>query len=299
MKNIHIKYSLILLAFIAITFTACEDPIEVPSQFEESQLAVDAWLTNTNQAQTITLSETVDYFAGGQPPAVEDASVTICNETTSTCYDFVHQGGGRYVWQPEGEETFGDVGDQLGLIIELDGEIIGATTDIARTVRLDSIGLDFEEETLALDEGFFAQVYAFDPPGRGDTYWIRAYKNDTLLNRPEEQVVAFDATFDAGADIDGTYFIPPLRFGGVNPLDDEGSFIPYVPGDKIYVEVHSINQVGFSFLNIAIEQILNEGIFASPVANARGNIFNTNTNVPVLGVFNIAEVASIERIVGE
>ncbi|GAB5554288.1 MAG: hypothetical protein Sapg2KO_38790 [Saprospiraceae bacterium] len=297
MKNINSIHSLILFAFMALTFSACEDPIEVPSQFEESQLAVDAWLTNTNEAQTITLSETVDYFAGGQAPAVENASVSICNETTMSCYKFVHQGGGRYVWQPGVDETFGDIGDQLSLEIELNDEIIIATTDIARTARIDSIGLDFEEETLALDEGIYAQVYAYDLPGRGDTYWIRTYKNDTLLNRPEEQVVAFDATFDAGADIDGTYFIPPLRFGSTNPLDDEGGFIPYIPGDKIRVEVHSINEVGFGFLNIAIEQILNEGIFASPVANARGNIVNRNTNEPVLGVFNIAQVASLERIV--
>lgn len=297
MKKINLKYSFILFAFVALTFTACEDPIEVPSQFEESQLAVDAWLTNTNQAQTITLSETVDYFGGGQPPAVENASVSVCNETKTTCYKFVHQENGRYVWQPGIDETFGDIGDQLTLEIELNDEIIIAATDIARTARIDSIGLDFEEETLALEEGIYAQVYAYDPAGRGDTYWIRTYKNDSLLNRPEEQVVAFDATFDAGADIDGTYFIPPLRFGSTNPLDDEGGFIPYVAGDKIRVEVHSINEVGFGFLNIAIEQILNEGIFASPVANARGNISNRNTNEPVLGVFNIAQVASLERIV--
>ncbi|MEM6378662.1 MAG: hypothetical protein AAF705_10620, partial [Bacteroidota bacterium] len=82
MQKINFKYSLSLFAILAIIFTACEDPIEVPSQFEEAQLAVDAWLTNTNQAQTITLSQTVDYFAGGQPPAVEDASVAVCNETT-------------------------------------------------------------------------------------------------------------------------------------------------------------------------------------------------------------------------
>ena len=297
MQKINFKYSLSLLAILALVFTACEDPIDVPSQFEAPQLAVDAWLTNTNQAQTITLSLTVDYFAGGQPPAVEDATVIVCNETSSTCYNFQHQGGGRYVWQPEGDQTFGSVGDQLALLIEVDGDTISAVTDIARTVRIDSIGLEFEEETLALDEGFYAQLYAFDPPGRGDTYWVRAYKNDTLLNRPQEQVIAFDATFDAGADIDGTYFIPPLRFGSSNPLDDDGAFIPYVPGDKIYIEVHSINEVGFGFLSIAIEQILNEGIFASPVANTRGNIFNTNTHEPVLGVFNIAQVASIERIV--
>jgi hypothetical protein len=137
-------------------------------------------------------------------------------------------------------------------------------------------------------------LYARDLPGRGDTYWVRAYKNDTLLNRPQEIVAVYDATFDAGADIDGTYWIHPLRFG-INPIDDDGFFVPYQVGDHIYVEVHSINDAAFQFLNIATEQIQNEGLFATPLANAPGNVINMTTGAPILGIFTIGEVASIER----
>ena len=292
MKIQHFLSLILLFALGA----ACEDAIEVPSQFEESQLVVDAWLTNDLSPQTITLNESVDYFGGGQPPLVEDATVSVCNTTTSDCYIFAYRANGQYVWEP-GSSPLGAVGDQFELTIEQGGSTYRSNTSISRTATIDSIGLEFEEESLQFqEEGFYAQLYAFDPAGRGDTYWIRAYKNDTLLNRPTEVTVVFDATFDAGADVDGTYFIPPIRFG-VNPLDDDGFLVPYQSGDHIRCEVHSISNEAFRFLNIAAEQITNEGIFAVPIANARGNVFDESSGDAVLGIFNVAEVASLERMV--
>jgi hypothetical protein len=293
LTNTYLRFCFYTLAF-AMLLTACEDPIDVPSQFETPQLVVDAWLTNTDRPQTIRLSQSIDYFGGGEVPTVDDASVSICNGATADCYTFNPQGRGEYVWTPMADQTFGQVGDALTLTISSQGQAYESTESIGRTARLDSISLEFEEQSIGFDEGLYAQAYAFDLPGRGDSYWMRAYKNDTLLNRPLEQTIAYDATFDAGADIDGTYFITPLRFG-INALDDDGAFIPYVAGDSIYVEVHSINEAAFRFLSIAVEQITNEGIFASPLANAKSNVFNSATNEPVLGIFNIAEVASLGR----
>ena len=294
------KYTSILAIIFTICFfgliTSCEDPIDVPSQFESPQLVVDAWVANTATPQTIVLNQSVDYFNGGVPEPVEGAFVEICNSTKMLCFTFPDQGDGRYTWTPIAGETFGQVNDIMELYIVIDGKTYTSIVQIGRTARLDSIGLEFEEETIGFDEGIYAQAYAFDLPGRGDSYWMRTYKNDTLLNRPFEQVIAYDATFDAGADIDGTYFITPLRLG-VNALDDDDFYIPYVPGDKIYVEVHSINDAAFRFLSIAIEQITNEGIFASPLANSKSNIFATANSEPILGIFNVAEVVSLQRIV--
>ena len=297
MNSINKYISIIAFFLLSIgLFTACEDPIDVPSDFEEAQLVVDAWLTNVPASQTIRLSQSVDYFGGGQPPVVTGARVQVCNDSNNECYTFEELRAGEYIWETGGEQTLGQVGDDFTLSIEVNGNNYSSVTALGRTTRIDSIGLTFEEESLFFEEGFFAEVYAFDPAGRGDTYWIRAFKNDTLLNRPSENIVVWDATFDNGADIDGTYFIPPIR-GSINPLDDDGALIPYLPGDEIYVEVHSISQTAFRFLNIAIEQINNEGIFAVPLANSIGNVTNVATGERVLGIFNIAEVASVRRIV--
>jgi len=288
---------LLPIVLLGAFFTACEDPIDVPSQFEEPRISVDAWLTNTVSPQTIRITETVDYFAGGAPRGLEGATVSVCKEGTTECAQFTDAGGGEYVWLPEGV-SLGAVGDSFTLSITLDDVVYSAGAGIFPTATIDSIGIEFEEESLQFDEGFYAQLYARDQVGIGNTYWIRAYKNDTLLNRPEEITIIFDSAFDPGTGVDGLYFIPPLRFG-INPLDEDGAFIPYVPGDRIYAEVHSINLTAYRFLNIAQEQITNEGIFAVPVANAPSNIVNTTTGEAILGIFNIAEVAGIEEEVME
>ncbi len=290
------KYINRSLAFIiGLLLLGCEDPIEVPSQFEESQLVIDAWLTNTDTTQVIRLSQTTPYFQGGVPPQVDGATVTVCRERDRTCFEFEGQGAGEYRWEPNGT-TFGQVGDTFTLEFQLDGTTYSSSTSIRRTAEIDSISVFFEEETLFTDEGLYAELFARDQPGRGDTYWIRATKNDTLLNRPTEIAVVFDATFDAGADLDGIYFLPPLR-AAITPLDDDGLPIPFEPGDRITAEVHSINETAFRFLTIAAEQITNEGIFAVPVANAPGNVVREDTGEPILGIFNIAEVVRAETVV--
>ncbi len=291
-KNIFVGLLLVAGAF----FTSCEDPISVPSDFDEAQLVVDAWLTNTAEPQTIRLSRTVDYFTGGPSPQVSGADIQVCNERTDQCYTFEETGAGEYTWTPTAGQTIGKVGDTYLFQMQVENNMYEAITSSRRTARVDSIQLTFEEESLILEEGLYAEMFAFDSIGRGDTYWIRAFKNGHLLNRPVENTIAWDATFDQGADVDGTYFIAPIRLS-INEIDDEGAFVPYEPGDEIYVEVHSISQEAFRFLSIALEQIQNEGLFAVPLANARGNVTNTETGDRILGIFNVAEVGSITRTV--
>jgi len=285
-----------LLLISGVVFTGCEDPISVPSDFEEPQLVVDAWLTNVEEPQIIRLSQTIDYFAGGEAPDVNGADIQVCNERTDQCFTFEETGAGEYTWTPTAGQTMGQVGDTYLLRMQVNNNTYEAITNSRRTARVDSIQLTFEEESLILDEGLYAEMFAFDSIGRGDTYWIRAFKNGQLLNRPVENTIAWDATFDQGADVDGTYFIAPIRLS-INEIDDEGAFVPYEPGDDIYVEVHSISQEAFRFLSIALEQIQNEGLFAVPLANAQGNVTNTETGERILGIFNVAEVRSISRVV--
>lgn len=297
MNTIHKYVGSVGLLFVAgAFFSGCEDPISVPSEFAGPQLVVDAWLTNADELQTIRLSQTVDYFTGGQPPTVSGADIQVCNERTDQCFTFAEETAGEYTWTPQAGQTLGQGGDTYTLRMEVDDNTFQAVTSSNRTARIDSIQLNFEEESLILEEGIYGQVFAFDSLGRGDTYWIRAFKNGQLLNRPVENTIAWDATFDPGADVDGTYFIAPIR-ASINEIDDEGAFVPYQPDDEIYVEVHSISQEAFRFLSIALEQIQNEGLFAVPLANAQGNVTSTDTGEPILGIFNVAEVSSITRIV--
>lgn len=288
MKNLN----LILLLAITFLLTNCEDPIDVPSPFEGPTVAVDAWLTNTTDVQTIVVNQSTDYFAGGRPGTISDAVVTVCRNGEEACFTFTESEPGNYQWTPAPGETLGNIGDAFSLTIELADQTLTASTVLNRTASLDSISLTFEEESIFFKEGFYAQVYARDQSGFGDSYWAKVWKNDTLLNRTFENTLSFDGAFEPGTDIDGLYFLPPLR--EINALDDEGTFIPYVQGDSVYVEVHSISNVAWQFMSIAFEQIENEGIFAVPIANAQGNI-SSSSEEKILGIFNVAQVASIGK----
>ena len=67
------------------------------------------------------------------------------------------------------------------------------------------------------------------------------------------------------------------------------------------MDIWSISNEAFAFLNIARDQITNgdNGIFGIPVANSPSNIINFDTEEPILGIFNVAAVSSAEKVVEE
>ena len=93
-------------------------------------------------------------------------------------------------------------------------------------------------------------------------------------------------------------FIPPIRFG-VNSFeeDENGGFqAPYLPGDSIYVELHSITNEAFFFLSEVRFQTDRPGgfaeLFATPLSNVVTNIIPSDENVEVVGFFNLSAVTS-------
>ena len=289
---------------LSIAFFSCEDPVVLDSRFEEPELVVDAWLNNISEPQTIILTESQDYYANRLPTPVTDAEVAVCQTIdglpTSTCFLFEHEGEGRYVWTPAPGETLGDVGTEFGLGIQRGDDQFVSVTTMKRTARIDSLSFQFEEEALGLEEGLYAQIYARDPVGQGDAYLIRSTINDTLLLRPAELNIAYDATFSPGTNTDGITFIFPIRFN-INKLDDDGAPVPLEEGEKVAVEILSISEEAYLFLRIVQEQVNNgqSGLFDLPVANSPGNVFNRETEENILGFFNVAASARIERTVGE
>lgn len=292
----NFKYIIAGLFFCTILYTSCEDPIDVDSGFETPQLVVDAWINNNiGETQTISLSLSQDYFDNRLPDAISNAEVNVSTATSS--YDFMHVGDGKYSWTPEEGSNIGEINDTYTLTIIYEGETITSTTQLNPVPEIDSIRIYLEDEAFGADEGLFAELYARDLPGKGNTYWVKSYRNDTLLNKPQELNIIYDATFDAGTDIDGTTFIRPLRFA-INALDDDNLPRDLDIGEKVGCEIHSISNEAFRFLQIVQEQTTNgdNGIFALPIANSKGNIFDSSGD-RVLGVFNVAAISSMEKIV--
>ena len=283
------------MLFVVLILASCEDVIEVELEQGPEALVVDAWIDNLDREQAITLNLSQPYFDNAAPPAVVNASVTVVRADGSR-FEFIHREDGRYVWDIPGS-SLGEVGDSFQLEIDYNGKAYTAASEIRRVPEIDSIGLEFRDDQIFSDDGIYAQFYARDFSDKGDTYWIKTFHNGEYLDKTQELNIAFDAGFDEGTGVDGLVFIPPIR-ELVNQLDEDLLAFPYVEGDHIRVEIHSISNEAFSFLEIARDQINNgdNGIFSIPLANPRTNVMSSDGSL-VLGFFNVAGITTAERTV--
>ncbi|MEQ8242794.1 DUF4249 family protein, partial [Fulvivirga sp.] len=191
-----------------------------------------------------------------------------------------------------------DNGTTYDLEVRLNGITYHAASSLNRVPEVDSIKFTFkEEQSVFQPEGYYAEFVATDFKGSGDTYWIKAFKNGSLLNNPFDLNIAYDAGFNAGGNIDGFVFIQPIQ-DGVTPLNDELDAIdPYVLGDSLYVEIHSITNEAFYFLQEVQIQTQRDGgfdeVFAEPFQNVGTNITaqSTNGEAKVVGFFNVSSVS--------
>ena len=165
---------------------------------------------------------------------------------------------------------------------------------------VDSITYELLAASAFFPETYFAEFWATDLPEVGNAYWVRAYKNEVLLNEPGDISVAYDAGFSRGGSFNGTVFAQPIR-SGINPFrqDEDNTTLPaYELGDSLYVELYSISDEAFDFLSQVAIQTNRPGgfaeLFANPIANVSTNIVNTDPAGPAaVGYFNVASVSGL------
>ena len=299
MKKLH-NISIWLLAGL-IVLASCEDEVTLNLPDAPPVLVVDAFINDFPADQHIYLTMTQPYFSNTLPDGVEGASV-IVSDDLGNIFEFADSGDGVYTWDAGEGNTIGEVGRSYSLEISIDGRLLSATSEMKRVPPVDSVYFTFEPESSPFQEsGYFGEFRAMDFVGPGDFYWIKAYKNDTILIRPFELNIAADAGFSPGGNIDGVVFIQPIQ-NAVNPLNDElDQIIPYVPGDSLYVEIHSITEEAWEFLNQVAIQTQRDGgfdeIFAEPLENVPTNIEveSGDTEEPVVGFFSVSAVSGNGR----
>jgi hypothetical protein len=295
-------YSLLFLAlFSSLLFYSCEEVINPELEAASPVLVIDAWLNNAPGPQQIYITRTQPYFENLVPPGVSGATV-IVSDQNGKIYNFSESKPGVYVWVPVGTEVFGTVGLKYTLSVQAGAETFIAEARMGRVPKIDSITFFLEEASQFTDDQYFAEFWATDPIEPNDAYWIKTFKNSEQLLKPSEIVTAYDAGFSKGSNFNGVAFIAPIRTA-VNPFDeDEDGNIksPYVVGDSIYVQLQSIDEAGFNFLNEVRIQTDRPGgfseLFATPLANVATNITNVNSSgSKVLGFFNVGAVTGLGR----
>jgi len=289
MRNI-----LYLFILVSIFTLGCEDPIEVDLRDDKKELVIDAVLNNDSGIQKIILTRTVGYFEPrGSNPPVSGASIALL-DADSFPYFFVESATepGTYIY-PNGQD-FNRIGEQYGLVVASNGDTFVSISTMAPAAPLDSLLWRFESGNSFIDPYYEVEFAAKDLVGTGNTYFIRSFKNDTLLNSGESANIAYDAAFSPGADFDGIEFIVPIRRIGINDFDNT-----FQLGDKVEVQMMGISNEFFLFLNLAEQQINNDGLFATPPSNVPSNFVNRTTSSEnrANGFFVIGESNRISAII--
>jgi hypothetical protein len=301
MKKVKQLY---LFLLFSAALVSCETKIDPLLEKVDPVLVVDAWLTNKPGTQTIILTQTQQYFDSDTPPPVTGAVVTVTdNRNKKFQFGEDLSKPGYYNWKPIGNELIGVVGTSYKLTIQAGSESYSAESHMGPTTPVDSVTFKKNEPTQQNPDFYRGQFFAKDVVGKGDTYWIRTYKNGVLLNKPSDINIAYDAGFDAGGNFFSVPeklvdFIPPIR-GRINPNDKDANdkaLSPYIPGDSVYVEIHSITVAAFEYLTQVSQQTNRPGgfseLFARPIDNVSTNIFNDNPKgKKAVGFFNVAAVS--------
>ncbi len=303
MKKYFIYISVVVFV---VLFSSCEDTINVELPVSEPVVVIDAWINDKPEPQVIRVMKTIPYFENTFLPGLNEATVTVKDLNDQSVYEFEKsEDDGVYVWNPSVEKpVFGVIGHEYKLLVDMGSTIYEANSFKNRVPEIDSINFRFEEGNSFFPDSYFAGVYATDPVGAGDAYWIKAWKNGEFLNKPSEINISFDAGGSPGAIVDGIPFILPIR-DGINPFDqdEDNNFLsPYSPGDSVYVELHAINNDAYTFLFEVSVQTDRPGgfaeLFAQPLANVPSNIrmaSDSPNETRVIGFFNVSSVSKVGR----
>lgn len=285
-----------LLVFAAVIgLSSCEDVIDIQIQDGVEQLVIDAWITNKNEDQVVKLSLSQPYFDNTEPKMVTEATVILFDQD-SIAYPFLDLNNtGKYIL-PKEAGGFLKENNRYALYVKYKDQEFAALSVYRPVPKIDSIAYEYFEfpftgQDSTETSGYFAEFYAKDPQGEGDTYWIKTRKNGKLINDPAQISISYDGGFSPGGGSDGLTFILPVR----QSIND--GF--YQHGDSLNVELWSITPDAYLYLLQVRQESANGGIFATPPANIPTNIFNldSRSEVKALGFFGISQVNSMSAVI--
>ncbi|GAB3828473.1 DUF4249 domain-containing protein [Hymenobacter jeollabukensis] len=251
-------FFLTLLAAGLGLLSSCTDVVDVDLPEPEPQLAVEGNITDQPGPYTIRLTKTGPYFKDQEPPAVRGAELVL-SDNDGVTETLRETAPGVY----QTRQLQGKIGNHYLLSIRAEGQQYRAATEIKRVPVIDGLTQQLKQNEPGWDDGIYAFYNGPELPGVGDYYRFKIWLNGELQNDPGDLVVRDDAL------VDGRYI------GGIELNED-----PLQPGDSVRVQLLSLPQDYYYFLNEMFTQINNVGLFSSPPANVRSNVVNVDPNGP-------------------
>lgn len=275
--------------FILFVLSSCEDSIDLDLGNPVEQIVIDAVIDQTTDTQFISITRSMSYLENGNYKGYTVDTVGIFDATDTSFYEFTHLGNGRYFFVPPAANTFA-YGKTYQLLVKDGPDTYISQSRLNSPTSIDSFTYAFKERgSFGGGKGNYVTLWAKDKPGKGDYYWFKLYRNDSLQMRASDIRVAIDNAFNEDTDGDGDLFIIPIR--------ENFTSRPYLSGETARIEILSIPQELYYYLNLINTQLNNQGLFAVPPSNVPGNIICLNNrDKKILGFFAMAGKVSTPKL---
>ena len=262
---------------ISLSFTACEEVVDLDLNTAEPRLVIDAsltWFKGTDgKNQSIKLSLSAPFYATEVPPA--NNAVVQVKDTHNNTFTFVEDGDtGVY----ENDGFIAELNGEYTISITYNDEVYTGTEKLMPVSDIDYV--DQKDDGGFSGEDIEIKAYYTDPEGV-DNYYLfefdKAGSNHVSLN-------VYDDEFNDGNQIFAFY------------SDDE--FLD--PGDELTIFNSGISERFYQFMVVLLQQSDDEGgdPFETQPATVRGNCVNeTNPENYPFGYFRASEVATFKYII--
>lgn len=255
-----------LLCLLALTWTSCEEKIDIDVNSSDPKLVVEGQLTDSDELSMnyIRLSLSTNYFGAEETPYINNANVMLF-ENGNLIDTLTNYGEGYYYAGAQGFKA--QVGNTYAIRIEYDGEAYEAEEPMLPVPDIDSLTFEFAEGSLFVDEGYYVYINTQEFPEPGDHYRFLYYTNGVLQ----------DARGFIVSDefVNGSY----ISYNFNNEYTHE-------LGDTVIIQALSITEDAYNFYSDLDNQQETGNLFDTPSGNIRGNISN--------GAFGFFEVSSVK-----
>ena len=266
------RYLIVILTFIL--FSSCQEEVLLDLETLEPIPVIEAIWTDNSSINQVKITLSKDYYLEGDNEVVENADVSIKNIDSGAVILFFYSPANKKYLAQNGVR--GIIGQRYELSVIIgQNEYVSQGTILPPPV-LDSVVVEFKEERLFREEGYYLTVYGKIPFTQDNNYRIRIIENDTLRNSRFDYLL-FDDSF------------------GTSILDNgfELSGFPFKANDKIRLELFRLNQGAFDYLNQLVSLLFNDGgLFSPPPQNPQSNIRLKKGQGSILGYFMTSPILS-------
>ena len=253
--NMIVKNIFLFLGLIVLIMTSCETVIELEFNDAEPKLVIEAVVTNEPGPYRVELNESAGFYDESVFPPRVGAVVTI-NDNQGFSEVLSETEPGVYLT----DALLGEPGVTYTLTVETEGETyIASSTMPISLVPIDGLEVQFEEESIFLDEGYYVSVQITDPPEEGNSYRYLFFRNGEPYIYTDE-----DGEEDG---TDSNLYITDDRFWNGNSVE-EIFFNAVELGDTVTIELQHLDPETFDYYRTLIGAIEGGGVAPSdPLSN--------------------------------